>query len=249
MQTKQSPTVEVKGIRKNFLVGEEQSEVLKGIDLTIDFGEFVIIFGPSGCGKSTLLNTMLGLERPTSGSVSVRGQDIYSMSEDKRAAFRLQKFGVVYQQPNWIRSLNVIENVAFPLNIAGMSNYKAMKKAKEILYLFNLDRFEKYYPMELSGGQQQKLSTCRALITNPWIILADEPTGNLDTATAADLMCDFKVLNEESKRTIIMVTHNLDYERYATKVVYMEDGMIKRIERKKMPSFWDKSNQEVTEVV
>lgn len=247
MTKSQAPTVEVKNLNKSFLVGNAESQILKEINLRVDFGEFVIIFGPSGCGKSTLLNTILGLEQPTSGNVYVMGQDIYALDEDKRAIFRRQKFGVVYQQPNWIKSLNVMENVAFPLNIAGVSTFRAARKAKEILYLFNLDKFEKYYPMELSGGQQQKLSTCRALVTNPWIVLADEPTGNLDTATAADLMCDFKVLNEESKRTIIMVTHNLDYERYATKIVHMEDGLIKRIERKKMPSFRNSDMPEVTE--
>ncbi len=230
-----TPTLEVKNLKKSFLVGKEAISVLKELNLKVGFGEFVVILGPSGCGKSTLLNTILGLEQPTEGQVLVRGKDIYTMDEDGRATFRRQKFGVVYQQPNWVRSLNVIENVAFPLNIAGVSHSEAMKRARNILYLFKFDNYAKYYPMELSGGQQQKLSMCRALVSNPWIIMADEPTGNLDTVTAEDLMYDLKVLNSESKRTIVMVTHNPAYERYATKLVYMEDGKIKRIMQREKP--------------
>ncbi len=230
-----TPTLEVKNLKKSFLVGKEAIPVLKELNLKVGFGEFVVILGPSGCGKSTLLNTILGLEQPTEGQVLVRGKDIYTMDEDGRATFRRQKFGVVYQQPNWVRSLNVIENVAFPLNIAGVSHGEAMKRARNILYLFKFDNYAKYYPMELSGGQQQKLSMCRALVSNPWIIMADEPTGNLDTVTAEDLMYDLKVLNSESKRTIVMVTHNPAYERYATKLVYMEDGKIKRIMQREKP--------------
>lgn len=231
MSNERIPTLRVKNLKKSFLVGEEEIPVLKGIDLEVSFGEIVVILGPSGCGKSTLLNIILGLEEPTEGQVLVRGKDIYTMDEDGRASFRRQKFGVVYQQPNWIKSLNVIENVAFPLNVAGVSYQTALKKARNILYLFKFEKYEKYYPMELSGGQQQKLSMCRALIANPWIIMADEPTGNLDTVTAEDLMYDLKVLNSESKRTIIMVTHNPAYERYATKLVRMEDGLIKNIKQ------------------
>lgn len=242
------PTLEVKNLKKSFLVGKEEIPVLKGLDLSIGFGEFVVILGPSGCGKSTLLNTLLGLEEPTEGQVLVRGKDVYSMDEDGRASFRHQKFGVVYQQPNWVRSLNVIENVAFPLNVAGMSHQNAIKKAKNILYLFKFDKFEKYYPAELSGGQQQKLAVCRALISNPWIILADEPTGNLDTVTAEDLMYDLKVLNSESKRTVIMVTHNSEYQRYATKIVYMEDGKIINIVQKAKPKITAEEEEKVIDL-
>lgn len=235
MSKKRTPTLEVKGLKKSFLVGEEEIPVLKGIDLEIGFGEFVVILGPSGCGKSTLLNTILGLEEPTEGEVLVRGNDIYTMDEDGRASFRRKRFGIVYQQSNWIKSLNVLENVAFPLNIAGISHRTSIKKARDILYLFKFEKFEKYHPMELSGGQQQRLSMCRALVTNPWIVMADEPTGNLDTVSAEDLMYDLKVLNVESKRTMIMVTHNPAYERYATKLVQMEDGLIKSVKQLSKP--------------
>ncbi|MDO8507182.1 MAG: ABC transporter ATP-binding protein [bacterium] len=248
MTKKRIPTVEIKNLKKSFFVGKEEIPVLKGLDFTIDFGEFVVILGPSGCGKSTLLNTILGLEQPTEGQVLIRGKEVYSMDEDGRASFRRQKFGMVYQQPNWIRSLNVIENVAFPLHVSGTHHQTAMSKAKNILYLFKFDKFEKYYPMELSGGQQQKLSVCRALITNPWIIMADEPTGNLDTVTAEDLMYDLKVLNAESKRTVIMVTHNPEYERYATKLIYMEDGLIKNIKQKSKPLISSEEEERVVDL-
>lgn len=245
---KHTPVLTVKNLKKSFLVGQESIPILKGVDLEIGFGEFVVILGPSGCGKSTLLNTILGLEEPTEGQVMVRGKDVYSMDEDGRAHFRRQKFGVVYQQSNWIKSLNVIENVAFPLNIAGVSHQDAIRRAKNILYLFKFDKFEKYYPMELSGGQQQKLSMCRALVSNPWIIMADEPTGNLDTVSSEDLMYDLKVLNVESKRTVIMVTHNPGYERYATKLVYMEDGLIKNIKQISKPQISFKEEEEVVDL-
>jgi len=248
MTKKRTPTMEIKNLKKSFLVGKEEIPVLKGVNFDIGFGEFVVIIGPSGCGKSTLLNTILGLEEPTEGQVLLQGKDVYSMGEDGRANFRRQNFGVVYQQPNWIKSLNVIENVAFPLNVAGSSHHTAMKKARNILYLFKLEKFEKYYPTELSGGQQQKLAMCRALVSNPWIVLADEPTGNLDSVTAEDLMYDLKVLNIESKRTMIMVTHNPDYERYATKLIYMEDGLIKNIKQKSKPEISPEEEEKVIDL-
>ncbi len=230
--TKENPILEIRNIKKSFLAGKKKVDALKGVDLKVNEGEFVVIIGPSGCGKTTFLNTILGLEKPDEGQILVRGKDIYSMDEDERAFFRQETFGIVYQQSNWVKSLNVIENVAFPLSIVGVSYRKAMHKARGILYLFKFEKQEKYSPMELSGGEQQKLAVCRALVSDPSIILADEPTGNLDSVTAEDLMYDLKVLNVESKKTMIMVTHNPEYERYATKFVYMEDGVIKNVKQK-----------------
>lgn len=227
------PIISLKNVEKSFQVKKGKVEVLKDVDLDIYPGEFVIIYGPSGCGKSTLLNTIVGLERPTKGEVIVRGQDIYELSADQRAVIRRQKFGIIYQQPSWIKPLSVVENVAFPLNMVGTSERKSIARAKKVLYLFSLDEYVKNMPTELSGGQQQRVSVARALITNPWILVADEPTGNLDTVSAGDLMYQFKFLNEESKRTILMVTHNPEYEKYATKIVRMKDGKITKIETKK----------------
>ncbi|MEK7447708.1 MAG: ATP-binding cassette domain-containing protein, partial [Patescibacteria group bacterium] len=239
---KQKPLLEIKNVKKGFFVGKEKVEVLKGVNLEVKQGEFVVLIGPSGCGKSTLLNVILGLERPDEGEVRAFGKNVYAIEEEKRPSFRLKNFGVIYQQPNWIKALNVIENVAFPLSLIGTTHKKAMQKAKSILYLFKADKFEKYNPMELSGGEQQKLCVCRALITNPPMILADEPTGNLDSVSAEDLMYDLKLLNGDSKKTMVMVTHNPDYERYATKFVYMEDGVIKNVKIK------EKVSEEITDI-
>lgn len=233
-QAKQKkPIIETKNLFKTFHVGKGKVEVLKDINLEIYAGEFVIIFGPSGCGKSTLLNTLVGLEAPTSGKITVRGTNFYNLTSDQRAEFRRKKFGIVHQQSNWIKSLSVVENVAFPLAVGGYSYHKGIERSRRLLNLFRLDEFEKNTPTELSGGQQQRVSVVRALVTNPWIVIADEPTGNLDTTSAADLMYVFQFLNSESKRTVIMVTHNPDYEKYATKIIKMEDGKIKNIIVKK----------------
>ncbi len=155
------------------------------------------------------------------------------MKENDRTIFRRKKFGIVYQQPNWVKSLNVLDNVAFPLCLSGSSEKKAKERAKNLLNLFRLEEFEKNVPTELSGGQQQRVSAARSLIANPWIIIADEPTGNLDTTSASDLMYTFQFLNNESKRTVIMVTHNPEYEKYATKIIKMEDGRVKSTKIKK----------------
>ena len=245
---KKRPIIDISKLNKEFTVGKNKVHVLKDIDLQIFTGEFVIIFGPSGCGKSTLLNSLIGLETPTSGDITVRGDKIYGLSEDDRAKFRHNKFGMIYQQPNWIKALNVIENVAYPLMISGSSRGNGLKRAKKILELFSMDEFADYIPTELSGGQQQKVAMCRAFITNPWILIADEPTGNLDTVSSADVINIFKFINQESKRTILMVSHNLDYEKYATKVVFMRDGAIEKIIDKKNVSVSDESHLDLLEL-
>jgi putative ABC transport system ATP-binding protein len=226
MANEKHPIIKISKLFKSFNVGKGKVDVLKDINLEIFAGEFVVIFGPSGCGKSTLLNTLVGLETPTEGTVMVRGKNFYDMKQNDRTIFRRKKFGIVYQSSNWIRSLNVIENVAFPLCLAGANERKAKERAKNLLTLFRLEEFENNVATELSGGQQQRVSVARSLITNPWIIIADEPTGNLDTTSAADLMYAFQFLNSENKRTIIMVTHNPDYEKYATRIIKMADGKI-----------------------
>lgn len=243
------PIIEIKKLNKEFTVGKNQVHILKDIDLEIFNGEFVILFGPSGCGKSTLLNSIIGLEAPTSGEITVRGEDIYKLEEDARAKFRRSKFGMVYQQPNWIKSLNVAENIAYPLMISGSKKKNAIKRANHVLDLFGLSEYTKYIPTELSGGQQQKTAMCRAFVTNPWILIADEPTGNLDSVSSEDVMNIFKFINEESKRTILMVSHNLEYEKYATKVVYMRDGHIEKVvDRKKVVVSDTESHKDLLEM-
>jgi putative ABC transport system ATP-binding protein len=226
---RKTPIISIRNVDKTFDVGKGKVNVLKNIDVDIFPGEFVIIFGPSGCGKSTLLNTIVGLEKPTDGKVIVQKEDFYEMDGDERAKFRRDFFGTIYQQSNWVKSLNVVENVALPLCIAGASEGKSIKRAMRLLELFRLEEFAKNIPTELSGGQQQRVTVTRALVSNPAVLIADEPTGNLDSVSADDLMYVLQFLNSESKRTIIMVTHNPDYEKYASKVIRMEDGKVKKV--------------------
>jgi len=214
-------------MHKAFPVGDQQVEVLKGIDIKVYPGEFIIIFGPSGCGKSTLLHCILGLEPPTKGKVLIEGKDFYLKNEDQRALYRKQQVGMVYQQPLWIRALTVFENVAFPLRLLGWEEKAIKKKAEATLELVGMLDWRDYLPTELSSGQQQKVSLARALVIDPILIAADEPTGNLDTVSGQELMETFLRLNQAGK-TILMITHDLEYLKYATRIFHMIDGRIVR---------------------
>jgi len=222
---------QIQQVSKSFHVATTDVPVLKNISFDIKAKDFVVIFGPSGCGKSTLLHTMLGLEEPTSGKVLFLGKNLYDgATEDERSDFRKQHAGMVYQQPNWIKALTVVENVAFPLYLLGVERSEAIVKAGQILRNLRLDRFVNYLPSELSSGQQQKVALARALITNPEVIIADEPTGNLDYESGRELMEMLSELNR-SGQTIIMVTHDLDYLKYAKTAIRIFDGkFIKRYE-------------------
>ncbi len=212
-------------IKKVFPVEDMEVEALKGISVKVGKGDFAIIFGPSGCGKSTLLHTLLGLEIPTSGSVYIDGKDIYLMNEDERALHRRRTIGMIYQQPLWVGSLNVIENIKFPLHLLNMPDEEIEKKAYETLSLVGLSNWALHAPSQLSSGQQQKISLARSLMTDPQLIVADEPTGNLDTVSGQDLMNTFISLIEKGK-SIIMVTHDLEYLKYGTKIIHMIDGLV-----------------------
>ncbi len=222
---KNNTLIEITNVSKSFPVGDSQVEVLKQINMSVAQGEFAIIFGPSGCGKSTLLHTLLGLEPPTGGRVSVDGKDLYALSEDERSLFRRHKVGMVYQQPLWVSSYSIIENVAFPLYLLGLTDQEIEKKALEALTIVGMEKWARYAPTELSGGQQQKVSLARALMIEPILIVADEPTGNLDTVSGQELLERFLHLVELGK-TIVMVTHDLEYLKYATKIFHIVDGQI-----------------------
>ncbi|MFA6007092.1 MAG: ATP-binding cassette domain-containing protein [Candidatus Shapirobacteria bacterium] len=220
--------IELRDIYKVFKVKSQDVKVLKDISLDIYAGDFLILFGPSGCGKSTLLHTILGLEAPSSGTVKFLGSEIYKLSEDDRAEFRKKHVGMIYQQPNWIKSLNVIENVVFACSLLGIDKETSLKKAKSYLELVGMLDWADYYPTELSSGQQQKISLARALVTDPRIIIADEPTGNLDYQSGMDLMKLFKKLSEEG-RTVVMVTHDVNNIYLGTKLVQIFDGFLIKI--------------------
>lgn len=217
--------IEFQNVDKSFPMKEGEIQVLKKINLKIIEGEFVIIFGPSGCGKSTLLHILLGLEPPTAGKVIFDGADFYQKTEDERALLRRHKVGMVYQQPLWVSSLSVIDNVCFPLHLLGVEAEEIKKKAEEVLQLVEMTYRKDFYPTELSSGQQQKISLARALVSDPILIVADEPTGNLDTVSGHQLLETFLKLRDKGK-TIVMVTHDLEYLKYATKIFHMIDGQI-----------------------
>lgn len=218
--------IDVSGVTKQFIIGDNRINALSGVNLDIRARDFAMIYGPSGCGKSTLLNVISGLEEPTQGTVKIRGENIYLLSDDFRAKYRSDKFGIITQMSHWVSSLNVWENVAIPLVLKGASFRGAKSRALEILDEVEMTRYVNYSPYKLSGGQQQRVSIARSLVRNPWIIIADEPTGNLDTHTADQIMMTFKTLNSKHRRTIIMVTHNLIYLPYATTKIAMKDGII-----------------------
>jgi putative ABC transport system ATP-binding protein len=223
---KKKVVIKAEGLKKTFGKAETANQVLKGVDLEIYSGEFVVLFGPSGCGKTTLLNCLIGLEPPTAGKITVRDKEITSLEEDDKAQFRAKKFGIIYQMPYWIKALTVVENVALPLTIAGVEESHALKRAKKTLVKAGVKKVADQLPTELSGGEQQRVGLARALVSWPWIIVADEPTGNLDIESGKKLMDLLKMLSQEQRRTVILVTHNLDYLQYATRKIAMEDGRI-----------------------
>ena len=220
--------IECNNIVKTFHQGRNPIEILHGVDLEIYAGEYVILFGPSGCGKSTLLNIIAGLETVTAGSMKLRGSDITKYSEKQLAHHHRTKIGMVFQQFNLIKSLSVIDNVALPQIFSGIRLTRRARRAEHLLDMLGLLKFKRYNPGELSGGQQQRVAIARSLVNNPWILLIDEPTGNLDSKSASEVMELIRELNEKSKRTILLVTHNPEYVTYPHRVLYMKDGKIIR---------------------
>lgn len=218
--------IKVEDVTKTYDLGRRKVEALRGVNLEIKNQDFVVVYGPSGCGKSTLLHIMIGAEDPTSGFVRVRDRNIFNMDEDERGIFRAKKMGIIYQMPFWIKSLNVAENVALPLIIDGVKEKKAVAKAMVLLSELKINKFARQTPAQLSGGEQQKIGFARALISDPLIIIADEPTGNLDSTGSDKIMSLFNDLNKEMKKTIVLVTHNQAYWDMGTKRVEMKDGYI-----------------------
>lgn len=218
--------IEVKNMSKDFLVGKHTIKALTDINLKVKATDFIVLFGPSGCGKSTLFNIILGLDAPTKGTVDIRDTIIYNLDDDQRAKFRVKKIGMVYQMSNWIKSLNVVENIAFPLITEGVGEGEAIARAHKIMKEIGVEDLARQVPTQLSGGEQQKIGICRALVTNPWILLADEPTGTLDSTSGDEILGIFQELNLRHKRTIIMITHNSAYWDCGNRRIEMKDGKI-----------------------
>ena len=211
---------------KTFSVKTGDVEVLKDISFTIPKGSFTILFGPSGSGKSTILNTILGLEPPTSGTVSVNDVDLYSLTSDQRAKFRTHFVGMVTQDNYWVNSLSVIDNVALPLYLSGTSRSKARKQAKRSVERVHLERYLNSQPTVLSGGEQQRISVARATVKDPEIIICDEPTGNLDTKSGEEVLDLLLNQVNDGNSTVVMVTHNPDFLKYSNNILHIRDGVI-----------------------
>jgi len=219
--------IELKNVSKVYGIGDNQVYALRKINLKIKKGEFVLFFGPSGSGKSTLMHIIGCLDRPTEGKVILKGKDIAKLSSNELARVRNETIGFVFQTFNLINTLNILENVSLPLIFRGVSGEERIRKAMKYLEMVGLKGREKHKPMELSGGQQQRVAIARALITNPEIILADEPTGNLDSKTGRKIMNILKEINENGK-TVIVVTHDISLVDYASRIIYLKDGRIER---------------------
>lgn len=213
-------------ITKTFGKGENQSEILKGINLEIKEREFVSIMGPSGCGKSTLLYILGGLDEPTSGKVHILEKDINQMKDKEKSHVRRSDIGFVFQFYNLVQNLNVEDNIMLPIIMGGGQARKFKKELDEILEIVGLSDRRKYIPSQLSGGQQQRVAIARAVITNPGIILADEPIGNLDSKSGTKVMELFKRINEEKGITILQVTHSEKNAAYGNRVIRLSDGVV-----------------------
>jgi putative ABC transport system ATP-binding protein len=220
-----SPIIHLEGIRKSYFMGKQVLEVLKNISLDIYKNEYVALMGPSGSGKSTLMNILGCLDTPTAGKYILNGQDVSKMEDNALAEIRNKEIGFVFQQFNLLPRLTALENVALPLIYAGMSRRQRSEKAKHVLDLVNLTDRSSHKPNELSGGQSQRVAIARALVNDPAIILADEPTGNLDTKTSYEIMDIFERINGAGN-TVVIVTHEEDIANRARRVIRLRDGAV-----------------------
>lgn len=222
--------LKVENLVKTYGEGDNAVHAVNHVSLSIKKGEYVAIVGASGSGKSTLLHLLGGVDQPTSGKVYIDGEDIYALSRDKRAIFRRRQIGLIYQFYNLIPILNVVENMTLPRDLDG-GKVKG-SRLEELLQTLGLKDRMHHLPNELSGGQQQRVSIGRALINNPAIVLADEPTGNLDSKSSEEIISLLKLSNEKYKQTVIVITHDLEIAKHADRVITIADGMVVKDEAK-----------------
>ena len=230
---KEKPVIQVKNLYKVYSVGQSKVYALNGVDFTINKGEFCSIVGTSGSGKSTLLNMLAGLEKPTKGEIIIGGKHIEKMNENQLVRYRRERVGFVFQSFNLLATMNAMENVALPLMFRGVSKKTRLKKAATILNTVGLEKHKRHKPTQLSGGQQQRVGVARALVVDPDIIFADEPTGNLDSHTSAEVLELFRKIVREQNMTLIMVTHDQHLAGFADKIFHIIDGKIVKVEEKK----------------
>ena len=218
--------IEVKHLIKTYQTGEESFNALDEVSLSVNHGEFVAIMGASGSGKSTMMNTLGTLDRPNSGSYHLDGIDVFSLSSDELSEIRNVKLGFVFQGFNLISRTSALDNVQLPMIYKGIPEEERIERARNALKIVGLENRENHMPNQMSGGQQQRVAIARAIVNDAPLILADEPTGNLDTKTSIDVMNFFVELNEVYKKTIILVTHEPDIAEYCRRIVRFKDGKI-----------------------
>ena len=232
MMSASKSVIEVHDLYKLYRLGSNVVRALDGVDFTIGEGEFCAIVGPSGSGKSTLLNMMAGLEKPSKGEVIIEGQHLEKMNENQLVALRREKVGFIFQSFNLLPTLDAAENVALPLTFRGMPKKLRIKRAALALDMVGLTGHMKHKPLQMSGGQQQRVGVARALVVNPAIIFADEPTGNLDSATSGEVMDLLQQVVRKHNKTVVMVTHDDKLAQFADRIFHIIDGKIFKIEEK-----------------
>ncbi len=230
MMKQAEPVICVKDLYKIYRVGETKVRALNGVDFVINRGDFCSIVGTSGSGKSTLLNIMAGLEKPTMGEIIIAGEHMERKTENQLVAFRREHIGFIFQSFNLMGTMNAIENVALPLTFQGMDRKTRNKKAESMLDLVGLPKHKKHKPNQMSGGQQQRVGVARALVVEPEIIFADEPTGNLDSNTSVEVMNLMKKIVREKNQTLVMVTHDNYLAGFADVILHIKDGKIVQID-------------------
>lgn len=230
MEAQREPVIQVRDLYKIYHVGESRVRALNGVDFTIYRGEFCSIVGTSGSGKSTLLNMMAGLEKPTRGQIVIAGEHMERKSENQLVRFRREHIGFIFQSFNLMGTMNAVENVALPLTFQGVDKKTRTRRAQAMLDLVGLQKHKKHRPNQMSGGQQQRVGVARALVVQPEIIFADEPTGNLDSHTSREVMELMQKVVRERKQTLVMVTHDNDLAGFADRIFHIRDGKIVSIE-------------------
>ncbi|MGC9312335.1 MAG: ABC transporter ATP-binding protein [Sediminispirochaetaceae bacterium] len=221
--------VTVEGVKKDYTLGKTTIHALRGLDFSVETGEFLSIVGPSGCGKTTLLNLIGCIDTPTAGRITFEGTDVAGLNDNEEADMRLHKIGFIFQSFNLIPVLTVMENVAFPMILTGTPKEQRRRRAEELLEAVELSEYASHKPDELSGGQRQRVAIARALVHNPRLVIADEPTANLDSETSRTVMSIMQRLNEREKVTFIFSTHNPLVIDYAHRIIELQDGLIKAV--------------------
>ncbi len=224
------PIIEIEGLKKVYLSGDVKTHALRGVDLRVERGEMLAVMGPSGCGKTTLLNCLSGIDDPSAGVVRVDGTDLATLDDDTRTGYRARHMGFIFQFYNLLPVLSAAENVELPLLISGIPAAESRERALASLARVGLTEWQEHRPAQLSGGQRQRVTIARALVNHPAIVWADEPTGDLDTANANEIMSLMQQLNRERHQTFVIVTHDPDIAARCHRTIHMQDGLITREE-------------------